>query len=67
MYVCLCNGYRDTDLRQMAREGFTSAQKAYAAMGAGPNCGQCLDRAQKIIDESRYGSTGVAGVTVAAE
>ncbi len=52
MFVCSCNGYRDTDLRDVAREGFLSAEEAYIALGNGPCCGSCLNRAQQIIDEA---------------
>ncbi len=51
MYVCMCNGYRDADLREVARTGISSAEEAYAALGREPNCGNCLDCAQWIIDQ----------------
>ena len=55
MYVCLCNGYRDSELRAVAREGIAIAGDAYHALGNGPCCGKCLDTAQAIIDsEHRY-------------
>ncbi len=55
MYVCLCNGYRDSELRAVAREGIAIAGDAYAALGNGPCCGRCLDTAQEVIDsEHRY-------------
>jgi len=50
MYVCLCNGYRDSDLRALASRGIASAVEAYEALGNGPSCGRCLDFAQEIID-----------------
>ena len=50
MYVCSCNGYRDSDLREVAREGIVSAEEAYRALGQGPCCGGCLECAQQIID-----------------
>jgi bacterioferritin-associated ferredoxin len=53
MYICLCNGYRESELRDMARKGFTVAEEAYEAMGDGPCCGQCVDFAQEVIDEER--------------
>lgn len=52
MYVCSCNGYRDSDLREVAREGVFSAEEAYNALGQGPCCGNCLPCAQQIIDEA---------------
>lgn len=54
MYVCLCNGYRDSELRTLAREGHTTAVGAYLALGNGPCCGTCLDFAQELIDEERH-------------
>ncbi len=51
MYVCLCNGYRDSEISEIAREGVRCAKRAYFEMGNGPRCGQCLDMAQDIIDE----------------
>ena len=33
MYVCLCNGYRESDLRDVARDGIAAAGDAYAALG----------------------------------
>ncbi len=55
MYVCLCNGYRESELRAVAREGISVANEAYEALGNGPCCGRCLDTAQALIDaENRY-------------
>lgn len=51
MYVCLCNRYRDDELRQMARSGISCAVQAYEALGSEPLCGCCVDFAQEIIDE----------------
>lgn len=51
MYVCLCNGYRDSEIRDVAREeGATSAEEAYLTLGEGPCCGRCLPTAQEILD-----------------
>jgi bacterioferritin-associated ferredoxin len=52
MYVCLCNGYREAELREVAGEGFSVAEEVYTALGNGPCCGQCLDVAQCIIDDA---------------
>ncbi len=50
MYVCICNAYRDAEIREAARSGLRSARKAYAALGGGPRCGRCLPVAQELID-----------------
>ena len=53
MYVCLCNGYRDSELRELASEGIACAVEAYMTLGNGPCCGRCLECAQKIIDATK--------------
>lgn len=50
MFVCLCNGYRDSDLRALASLGVDRVEDAYAALGGAPACRQCLDCAQAILD-----------------
>lgn len=52
MYVCLCNGYRDVELRELAGEGIACAVEAYNALGNGPCCGRCLECAQQILDRA---------------
>jgi bacterioferritin-associated ferredoxin len=51
MYVCICNRYRDSDLRHLAAGGTRSAEEAYSVLGNGPQCGRCLQFAQALMDE----------------
>ena len=51
MYVCICNRYRDSDLRDLAAGGARSAEEAYSVLGNGPQCGRCLQFAQALMDE----------------
>ena len=50
MYVCVCNAYRDTEIRAVAQAGVRCARKAYQQLGNGPQCGRCLSFAQGLID-----------------
>ncbi|MGF1592171.1 MAG: bacterioferritin-associated ferredoxin [Kiloniellaceae bacterium] len=50
MYVCICNGYRDDEIREIAESGLQCAREVYLALGNGPCCGTCLDCAQGIVD-----------------
>ena len=50
MYVCVCNAYRDTEIRALAQAGVRCAKKAYQELGNGPRCGRCLSFAQGLID-----------------
>ena len=56
MYVCLCHGYRDSQLRELARQGVSSVLEAYKILGDGPSCGRCLEVAQEIIDKTEGAS-----------
>ena len=50
MYVCICNGYRDTEICEVAQSGVRCARTAYLTLGSGPRCGRCLTVAQDLID-----------------
>ena len=50
MYVCVCNAYRDTEIRAVAQAGVRCARTAYQQLGNGPQCGRCLSFAQGLID-----------------
>jgi bacterioferritin-associated ferredoxin len=53
MYICICNAIRETDLRKAALSCNGDAEATYATLGKRPNCGQCLDEAQQIIETER--------------
>jgi bacterioferritin-associated ferredoxin len=65
MYVCICNGYRDTEICQVARSGVRCARTAYLSLGHGPRCGRCLTLAQDLIDQVHEGSRTVGSVPAA--
>jgi bacterioferritin-associated ferredoxin len=52
MYVCICNGHRDSDIREAAKTaGLRCARAIYRHLGKPPRCGRCLDFAAQVIDE----------------
>lgn len=53
MYICICNGHRDSDIRKAARAGLRSAPEIYARLGKPVRCGRCLEMAAKVIEEAR--------------
>jgi bacterioferritin-associated ferredoxin len=56
MYVCLCNGYRDAEIREVAESGLRCVREVYLTLGNGPCCGSCLDYAQDIVDSVHGGA-----------
>ena len=53
MYVCVCNAIRECELRRAALRCAGGAEAVYAALGKRPNCGQCLEEADEIVEDER--------------
>ena len=53
MYVCVCNAIRECEFRRAARCVEGDAEAVYAALGAEPRCGSCLDEADELLLEER--------------
>lgn len=53
MYVCLCNGLSDRQIRAAAVESDGSVDAVFARLGAKRDCGQCVPVAARIIQAAR--------------
>ena len=53
MFVCLCKGITDTQIRNAAAAGCESLRELRAEMGVGSQCGKCAREARAIIRETR--------------
>jgi len=53
MYVCICNGVTDRDIRQAADAGCRSLAELTMRTGCGATCGTCLDMAGQLLQEAR--------------
>jgi bacterioferritin-associated ferredoxin len=53
MYVCICNGVTDRQIREAAEAGCASVAELTMRTGAGATCGSCLVLAGEILDEAR--------------
>lgn len=51
MYVCICNGHRDKDIREAARSGLKCAREIYRHLGRPARCGRCLEVAAQLVEE----------------
>jgi len=51
MYVCVCNGHSDRDIRSAARSGLRCARTIYAQLGKPLRCGRCLQTAERLVQE----------------
>ena len=53
MYICICNGVTDRQIREAAEAGCASLAELTMRTGAGANCGSCLGAADALLDEIR--------------
>ena len=52
MYVCLCKGITDTQIRAAVQEGASSLSEVHASLGVASQCGKCGIMSREIVRES---------------
>jgi bacterioferritin-associated ferredoxin len=52
MYVCVCNGLTDRQVRGVAAAGGRSAAGVYRSFGVRPQCGKCVPMMRDILRDS---------------
>src|SRR3954471_22903381 len=57
MYVCLCNGLTDRDLRPHTIGGRCSVSMVYQACGCRPQCGKCVPFVRQMLREGSEAAT----------
>ena len=67
MYICICNRYRDAEIRAAAANGARTAADAYRSLGNGPCCGRCVPFAQDLIDRVHAEHPAARPLLAAAE
>lgn len=60
MYICLCNGLTDRDIRRAAAAGDGSVAQLYRSLGCAPRCGKCVPTVREMVAERSAGSNGGA-------
>ena len=53
MYVCICNGVTEQQVRDAADAGCASVAELTMRSGAGANCGSCVGLAAELLDEMK--------------
>ncbi|MFC0679830.1 (2Fe-2S)-binding protein [Lysobacter korlensis] len=53
MYVCICNGVTDRDIREAAEGGCRTMPELTMRTGAGSTCGSCIEMATDILEQAR--------------
>jgi bacterioferritin-associated ferredoxin len=58
VYVCICNGVTDHQIRDAAANGVRSVSELTMRTGCGATCGTCLETAAGILENSRAAERG---------
>lgn len=53
VYVCICNGVTERDIRQAAQAGCSGVAELTMRTGCGSTCGSCLPMAVDLLDAER--------------
>ena len=56
MYVCLCNGITDSQIRNAVDSGLRTLTELSGELGVATCCGRCADCAIDIISEAQCGA-----------
>lgn len=51
MYVCICNGISDKEIRKAVAAGAGTLQELHDKLGVASQCGTCAEHAMSIIDD----------------
>ena len=53
MYVCLCNGITDSQIREAADSGCDNLRDLRRELGVGSQCAKCVRHARQVLRETR--------------
>ncbi|GGF67919.1 bacterioferritin-associated ferredoxin [Terasakiella brassicae] len=51
MYVCVCNGLREKEVRNAVKGGADTVGRIFKAYGCKPDCAQCIGCMRDVIEE----------------
>ncbi|MDV7340245.1 (2Fe-2S)-binding protein [Terasakiella sp. A23] len=51
MYVCVCNGIREKQVRKAVNDGAATVGRVFKAHGCKPECAQCVNCMRNVIEQ----------------
>ena len=57
MYVCLCHGVTDKQIRTQVKKGLTRLTDIRDELGVASQCGKCACAAQAVLNEHKRNAT----------
>lgn len=61
MYVCLCLGFTDKEVKNALAEGRRSLGEIYACLGGKPRCGKCVGEVLALMACAPAGAAEMGG------
>lgn len=58
MYVCLCHGVTDHEIKALAAAGKRSAAQVYQHFGVKPKCGKCVSYVRDLVQDGGSAGSG---------
>ncbi len=52
MFVCVCNGITERQIREAIAQGATSLPELTACLGVASGCGTCADYTTRLVEQS---------------
>jgi bacterioferritin-associated ferredoxin len=60
MYICICHGVTDRDIRACIEDGTGSMRELRGKLKVGTQCGKCACQVRAILEEATSASTDPA-------
>ena len=60
LYVCLCHGVTDAEIREAAEAGCSGMPELMMRTGCGSSCGCCVETASGMLEELQDQAAGTA-------
>jgi bacterioferritin-associated ferredoxin len=61
VYICLCHGFTDKQVKRAVAEGRRSMSEIYACLGGKPRCGKCVGEVRAIVACAPARSADIGG------
>ena len=63
MYICICKGVTERAIREEVCAGARSVDEVSRNTGCSTQCGKCLIRAQRVVEDARLGPSPEVSAT----
>jgi bacterioferritin-associated ferredoxin len=61
MYLCLCHGITDHQVKQLSADGTRSTAQVYSHFGVRPKCGKCVPYVRDLVKGEAGADSGCGG------